>query len=287
MGKPGSITVRAASLDDVEGIRAIHAGCDDPWSHPGIGPVWLNHRLLRGFIVDVATLGDQIVGHAEWNVSDEPDPFGRSLYLGMIQVHEDYQRKGIGSAMVAAGMAKARALSCHLLKTIPDAEACGFYQKCGFAPVTKVFSVDVPATAAGLPKDWVRVGRVPQSVIASLPLRLGWCGQASSAFMWEICNRPIQVAGEHNLHPCARSGAGNAYVQLRHTGGEGALAVAWARSLIPISELVEAALYLAQSMGVAVVTASVLEAESSALSALAEHGISTQTEVWARQVLFG
>ena len=278
------LLVRRATLDDVVGIREIHADCDDPWSHPGIGPVWVNHRLLRGFEIDVATLGDRIVGHAEWNVSDEPAPYGRYLYLGMLQIHREYQRQGVGRAMIDAGLARAESLSCALVKTIPEAEACGFYAKCGFEPIGWVTSVDLQVAAMDLPQGWSRVRCVPRGVVTSLPLRLGWSGQASSAFMWELCNRPIRVAGEQEQHPCARSSSKRAYVQLRCVDGSSALAVAWADHCVPVKELVDVAQGLAALLAINPVTISVVDAEGDVLESIVADAPSQAAEIWARRV---
>jgi GNAT superfamily N-acetyltransferase len=278
------LAVRRATLDDVIGIRGIHSDCDDPWSHPGSGPVWINHRLLRGFQIDVATLGDTVVGHAEWNVSDEPAPYGRYLYLGMLQVHREYQRQGVGQAMVEAGVARARSLPCDLVKTIPEPEACGFYVKCGFEPISSITAVDLEVVSRDLPDGWSRARCVPQGVVASLPFRLGWSGQASSAFMWEMCNRPIRVVGEEEQHPCAQLHSGQAYVQLRYVGGHGALAVAWADNGVPLKELSNVAQSLAGLLSIDSVTISVADTESDELAKMST-GVPLRTaEIWARKV---
>lgn len=280
MGSQGVASVRAATLDDVEGIRGIHAACDDPWSHPGVGPIWVNHRLLRGFFIDVATVGNHVVGHAEWNVSDEPEPHGRYLYLGMIQIHSEYQHKGIGLAMINVGLARARSLSCRSLRTIPDEGAYGFYSKCGFEPINEITSVELKAGISSLPKEWSTVDLVPKEVVASLPLRLGWSAQACSSFMWEICNRPVEVAGEQDRHPCARLRSGEAYVQLRYVEGNSALAIAWAASDISINELVKAAQGLAVSLGVPNIVVSVFDHDRDELHVLSGQTIPSVVEVW-------
>jgi GNAT superfamily N-acetyltransferase len=278
------ISVRAATLDDVAGIRDIHALCDDPWSHPGVGPVWVNHRLLRGFFIDVATIGNRVVGHAEWNVSDEPAPYGRYLYLGMIQVHKEHQLRGVGLAMINAGLSRARSLSCRSLRTIPEKEAIGFYSKCGFEPVGDIATVEIAASITELPKGWTTLGRVPREVVPSLPLRLGWSGQACSSFLWEICNRPVEVAGEKDRHPCAQLRSGKAYVQLRHVGGSSALAVAWATTDTPISELIEASEGLAGLLGIPSITASACGSELEEFQRLSGRTQPSVAEVWERRI---
>jgi GNAT superfamily N-acetyltransferase len=278
------VLVRAATLDDVEGIRDIHRFCDDPWSHPGIGPVWRNHRLLRGFLIDVAMIGNRVVAHSEWNLSEEPPPHGRYLYLGMIQVHKGYQRRGVGSAMIDAGLSKARSLSCRSVRTVPEEDAVGFYAKCGFEPIAEIGTLETPVSITRLPAGWTTLGRVPRSAVPSLPLRLGWSAQACSSFLWEICNRPVKVAGERDRHPCAQLKPGEAYVQLRYVGGHSALAVAWATPDTPIGALVEACEGLAGSLGASFVTVSACGSDRDELRRLSGPGRLSVTEVWELRV---
>jgi GNAT superfamily N-acetyltransferase len=278
------ITVRAATIDDVEGIRSIHSACDDPWAHPGVGPVWVNHRLLRGFYIDVATVGSDVIGHAEWNLSDEPEPHGRFLYLGMLQIHAEHQRKGVGRAMIEAGLTRAGSLSCRALRTVPDENTCDFYAKSGFKRIGEVVSLELKTSDSRLPSRWSRVNRVPKRVVASLPLRLGWSGQASSSFMWEICNRPIVVAGDQDRRPCARLGSGEAYVQLRYVGGNSALAIAWAEYDTTLQALVEAAQSLAGSLGVPNITCSVLAGDRNELQMLSGQDVALVAQVWEQEV---
>jgi hypothetical protein len=226
--------------------------------------------LLRGFFIDVATIGEKIVGHAEWIISDEPAPYGKHLYLSMIQVHSDYQRQGVGQAMIEAGVHRAKAFSCPFIRTVPDDDAKDFYKKCGFLPsrrnVTcsaKVASrFPLPKGVRGLyfvnrrtelPSGWKRSKVVPRKVVNSLPMRFGWV-QGSSAHMWEICNCPVYIFGEKPAqHPCARRSDGMGYVQLRHLGiGDQPMALAWAPLRDNPEELVLTAIALANSLPVEV-----------------------------------
>jgi hypothetical protein len=79
-------------------------------------------------------------------------------------------------------------------------------------------------------------------------MRLGWV-QACSVHMWEICNRPVVLAGEPWSHPCARSEGGAGYVQLRFSGVTEALALAWASQEVPTGDLVRVAQAMAWARG--------------------------------------
>ena len=74
-------------------------------------------------------------------------------------------------------------------------------------------------------------------------MRLGWV-QACSTHMWEICNRPIQVANERWFHPCLVGDDRTAFVQIRYRDSSQALALAWASPKLPMDELIAAAQHL-------------------------------------------
>ena len=88
------IIIRNVALEtDIQGIRETH-GSDD---HFDSDEEWFwssKTSLENGFLIQVALCENKIVGHAEWVISDEPRH--RFLYLGMMQVHEAYQKRGIG-----------------------------------------------------------------------------------------------------------------------------------------------------------------------------------------------
>jgi hypothetical protein len=64
--------------------------------------------------------------------------------------------------------------------------------------------------------------------------------------MWEICNRPVQIAEDPTFeHPCLMKDDGTAYVQLRFTNHEEALVVAWSTTDNSLQEL----FLVAQSLG--------------------------------------
>lgn len=244
----GEIHVRPATLADVPGINRVHTGDTDPWADIAEAAIWVNHRLLRGFHVDVATVGGEVLGHAEWIKNHNPE--GKFLYLGILQVHPKYRRLGVGKAMLEAGFAEAQALGCPELQTIPDEEAYEFYARCGFALQRGIQQYNLACIPMGLPPGWVETRTVPQQVIHTLPFRLGWAGQACSAHMWEVCNKPVLVAGDVQRYLTAKHHGGDAYVQLRYTGGKTVLAVAWAAASISRHELTDVVMALATKIPV-------------------------------------
>lgn len=241
--KSRAVTVRPATLDDVAGIHQAHARCRNPWADPTECALYVNHRLLRGFLIDVAVIRGQVVGHAEWTLCKETA--GRYLYLGLIQVHREHRGYGVGRAMMEAGERHAQRNRCPRIVTLAEPKAVGFYRSCGFREDGKVVAYSMRTRTAPLPQDWRRKRTVPQAVVGQFSMRLGWA-QASSAFMWELCNRPIRVAGGWEDHPCCRRDDGLAWVQLHYHGPTaGGLVIAWADASVSVEELVRTSQALA------------------------------------------
>jgi GNAT superfamily N-acetyltransferase len=274
------LCIRPVTLKDVPKLTAVHAGSDGPWVDLVECAIWVNHRLGRPFMIDVAELDRVVVGHAEWILSDEPGFLGRQLYLVMLQIHPRYRGRGIGRAMVQHGYERARRLSCQWMRTLAEEGSEGFYQRCGFRPGARVVEYAMPVYDADLPAGWQRVKSVPERIVHAAPMRLGWVS-ACSAFMWETCNRPAQVAGERVCHPCVRcmDGDADAYVQLRHwDAAEEALALAWGQGAQAVQAYLAVAMALAQ--GGAINTLSVVLPETEAKE-ITELGRLVSTElVW-------
>lgn len=245
----GSLTVRAVRLHDVPGICQVHAGSVGPWVDPVECAVFVNHRLRRPFLCCVADSDGRIVGHAEW-IADRAPPGPGRLYLGMLQVHRDWQRRGVGRRLVAGGEDLARREGCARLRTIPDSGAEGFYERCGFEMVEVAASFWQPVADVQLPPGWRRARTVPAWVPRRHALRLGWV-QASAAHMWEICNRPAGLAGDEYRHPCLARKDGRAFAQVRFEGVTEGLALAWSEPEVPLAQLLAAALHLGAGHGLA------------------------------------
>jgi len=127
-----NIIIRNIDLDmDIKGVREAH-GNDEHWGSDEACLRSGQTSLENGFFIQVAICDDKIVGHAEWVVSDEP--CCRFLYLGMLQVHEAYQKRGIGTKLVESGAVYAKDNGCAFLRTMPGIESGSifFYQKNGF-----------------------------------------------------------------------------------------------------------------------------------------------------------
>ena len=181
------IIIRNINIDtDIQGIRETH-GSDEHWGSDETCFMSGKTSLENGFFIQVAIYGDKIVGHAEWVASDEPEH--KFLYLGMLQVHEEYQKRGIDTKLIEAGAQYAKDNNCTFLRTMPGIESGSifFYQKNGFIQtkdnnsVLKIKTTDTPV------KDAVRIEKVPFTTVKNLPFVIGLY-QHASAHIWKVFN---------------------------------------------------------------------------------------------------
>jgi ribosomal protein S18 acetylase RimI-like enzyme len=240
------VQIRGVTLQDVAAIFTVHGGLASHWSGLAQCVIDINHRLLRPFHCFVVECQGEVVGHAEWIASEDLNHSGRRFYLGMLQIREDFRGRGIGRKLIAHGEQVAAGKGYVALRTIPESEVLDFYLKCGFRSIGEAIGCKLSIQPATSLAGWHRVKSVPQRVVGQLPMRLGWV-QACSVHMWEICNRPVQIAEDSTFeHPCLMKDDGMAYVQLRFTSHEEALVVAWSTVGSPLKELFLAA----QSLGI-------------------------------------
>jgi putative acetyltransferase len=89
---------------------------------------------LRGSLHSVsliAAIGDRIVGHILFTpvLVERMDPADAAAGLAPMAVHPDYQRRGIGSALVRAGLAACATAGCAVVVVLGHPE---FYMRFGF-----------------------------------------------------------------------------------------------------------------------------------------------------------
>lgn len=119
--------MRPAEAGDAEAIRAIRNHAVEHstalWTRtpqsPAVGTAWLAAHLERGSAF-VAESGGAVAGFAVWSPWRELDGY-RHTVEDSVYVRDDRQGRGIGSALLAAVIASARAAGCHVL--IADIEA--------------------------------------------------------------------------------------------------------------------------------------------------------------------
>ena len=105
------------------------------WQAPGGGGVAL-----------VAEVEGQVRAMAEAMVADEPPPYGRNLNVSVIYALRGHTGQGLGTALMAALTAHARAAGCDTL-LVAHAEAPNFYARHGFRHAETWRRVRMPAHA--------------------------------------------------------------------------------------------------------------------------------------------
>src|SRR5205085_729254 len=169
--------VRAATLDDVPAIVAIHRSdlvtwkrwdADDNVHLSAYGDLtpyerWLNggwwmdpdlyrpylERLLRpdgAGVALVAEMDGQVLAEAEAWLGEEPPPYGRNLNLSVLYTLRGHARHGLGTALMRALEARAAAEACDTL-LVTMVEAPDFYRRFGFAPAETWRRARMPARA--------------------------------------------------------------------------------------------------------------------------------------------
>ena len=183
-----NLLIRKATLADCAGFQHLHREDNDPWHSEKECTAWVCKRLERGFYIQATELDGKIVGHGEWIVNNGPE--GKFLYLGMLQVDADYQKRGIGYKMIEDGVRYAKELGCSRVVTIPDMEtgSIEFYRKCGFMEGRKIKNIYLPTRDTGYSQIYTISENIPFSVIKSHLFIFG-LGQASSRHIWEVYNQ--------------------------------------------------------------------------------------------------
>lgn len=169
-----------------------------PWMSPELCAIHLNEQLLNGQLPLVAEVEGQVVGEAEYLVNREPEPFGAALHLSILYIHRAWQGRGVGSALVTAGLALARARGLPRLTTQPEDEARPFYVHVGFSPWLRFQEVQL-ATAGAVPLAPEAITPLSMSATppADLALRIG--RYQCSALDWETLWPRLALPGWNTL----------------------------------------------------------------------------------------
>ena len=223
------VLIRNVDLQtDIQGIREAH-GSDEHWGSDRACFMSGKTSLENGFFIQVAICDTKIVGHAEWVVSDEPDY--RYLYLGMLRIHGEYQKRGIGTQLIESGARYAGANGCVFLRTMPGIESGSifFYLKCGFIQTVhsnstlKMQTIDAPVRNAD------RIDNVPFAVVKTLPFVIGLY-QHASAHIWKVFN----AQHEYDDRKVTSFVIGDSYINIgAFEPTERASVTCWSRQLTP------------------------------------------------------
>ena len=223
------ILIRNVDIEtDIQGIRAAH-GSDEHWGSDQACFMSSKTSLENGFFIQVAVCEEKIIGHAEWVVSDEPDC--RFLYLGMLQIHEEYQKRGIGTKLIESGANYAKNNNCAFLRTMPSIESGSiyFYQKCGFIQTKDSNSTLKIKTIKTLAKNAERIDKVPFAAVKALPFVIGLY-QHASAHIWKVYN----AQHEYDDRKVSSFVIGESYINIgAFEPAERASVTCWSKQITP------------------------------------------------------
>jgi len=255
-----------ASKSDLNGIVHVYRGQTLPWGNITACTSWTTKRLERGFYIQVAEIDGKIVGHGEWIISYEPDR--KFIYLGILEIDKNYQRQGIGRAMIADGIEHAKKNNCTSVVTSPDVDEGStvdkFYRKCGFIDGRKQYNLTMlTETYKDYKFEKTILEKVPFSVIKEKKFIFGKGGQYSSRHMWEVMNEKPSVDTERRT-PAILLPDGT-YIQI-HTweGGDGGSLYVWTNNT-NFDEIIKSALSFSYSINLHHVDFEYLEDEKSFL----------------------
>jgi len=153
------VEIRLASLDDVKEIVEVYCSDVDKWyrfingkkvearyedlsvidkfSHGGpwmsieTCSIHLNYVLISNQYPLVALLNDRVVGELELYIGYEQGLLGKTGFIDVLQVHNDYRRRGIGRALIMKAREICIKHGCDTLSVWPEKNVIDFYRKCG------------------------------------------------------------------------------------------------------------------------------------------------------------
>jgi phosphinothricin acetyltransferase len=140
-----SMVVRDAREDDLPAILAIHNHVvATSTAHYNFAPADLADRRAlvlgrqsAGLPFLVAADGDAVAGYASFGPFRPQDGFGRTVEH-MVYVAPEFQRRGVAALLLAALIARARALGLHVMLGALDAAneaSIALHARMGFAKV--------------------------------------------------------------------------------------------------------------------------------------------------------
>jgi putative acetyltransferase len=138
-----NIEIRGEHPADPAAIRGVH---DEAFGRPEEGA--LVDALRNNGAVQlslVASIGGRVVGHVLFSPASVGEVVGSGL--GPMAVLPEHQRRGVGSALVTAGLQKLRAAGCPFVVVLGHPS---FYPRFGFEPARShgiVCEWDVPDAA--------------------------------------------------------------------------------------------------------------------------------------------
>jgi putative acetyltransferase len=151
---PGdALQIRAATAADRTAIDDVHRAAfpaDECTQVASLASDLLAEHTTPAVLTLVAEVGRQLVGHVAFSpVSDPQDDQWRGCLLAPLGILPQWQRRGVGSKLVAAGMQRLRDDGVHRLFVYGDPD---YYSRFGFRAVDTVrYPAPYPLT---FPHGW-------------------------------------------------------------------------------------------------------------------------------------
>jgi len=113
-------------LDTLTSLAEVHLTLDE-------AKQIFRERLRKGIQTFVARIDDRIVGTASLIIEEKfIHEGGRSGHIEDVAVHQDFQKHGVGAAMVRYVVEQARAAKCYKVILNCSEGTSAFYEKLGF-----------------------------------------------------------------------------------------------------------------------------------------------------------
>lgn len=125
---PADLVIRCSASADNAAILALY-----PWAFPGEDLSPLVDALLaqpQGVLSLVAEQGSDIIGHIAFTFCQLDDMALKPALLGPLAVTPSWQRKGVGTALIRAGLDRVHATGRDITLVLGDP---AYYARHGFA----------------------------------------------------------------------------------------------------------------------------------------------------------
>ena len=126
------IAVRDERPDDLAAIREVNDRAFDQPLEGRIVDALRAHGAVRLSLV--AVVDGQVVGHILFSPVTAAGAAGGGVGLGPMAVTPEQQRRGVGAALIDAGLARLRAAGCPFVVVLGHHE---YYTRFGFVPASR------------------------------------------------------------------------------------------------------------------------------------------------------
>jgi predicted N-acetyltransferase YhbS len=242
--------------------------------------------LQAGQCVLVATWAGEVIGEAELIFTGEPEPYV-ALHLSILYVHAAWQGRGVGQALLEAGVALARERGLPALTTQPDEAARGFYARHGFELWRMQHELQLETTASSPAPVLTPVTSPEQSPGPEMALRIGryQCGPQG----WEVLWPSLELPGWSDLRRSVWRGnleSGPAILGLcqQLTDPTQADAYVWVTPEASLLSALHALQALAGAQGYYAVDVLLATEDMPEARQHFQLGFQTQIELWRRQL---